>query len=216
MFGIVDLSRFTSLKQVDLWLGGIPFEQCTAFLDEFTTPLTLVLSTISARRLERLLISHCPCSGPYQPLDSALTTLTGLKDVDVVLSLPEFHRLQYVQIDFIFNIVMLDRSIGSGASHSTSSSAMLPTSSPCSQSSLDGDDNSTKGAQDSFRRHAESLIRSKIQEMLKQVESRGILNIELEIQIMEQTLGIIPNTESGQNTERPVVDPSPSTPANNA
>ena len=96
---------------------------------------------------------------------------------------------------------------------STSSSASVLASDSSSPLGLD-DNHSTDNPKDAFKRHAQDIVRRKIEEELKQLDSRGILDIQLDIFLREEkTLDVTADTEAGQSIQDPAVDPSSSTPA---
>ena len=81
-------------------------------------------------------------------------------------------------------------------------------------SSLPGfDDNDrTDNPEDAFRQYAEDVIWSKIEEELKQLNSRGILDIQLCILLEEdKTSDVTADTEARQSVQDPAVDLSSST-----
>lgn len=90
MFGTVNLSQFTRLKRFTSSIyPSLP-------VDELTASLSSVLSTITSPQFEEIIFSASNVFGPDRSLDSILTALAGLKDVNDILSRPQFHRLRSI------------------------------------------------------------------------------------------------------------------------
>lgn len=177
MFDTVDLSRFMSLKQLMLGFYNVPINELPVFLNS-------ILSSIASCQLKKL---HCihRYLHPHpinQSLDSTLAAMAGFRNVDDVLLRPPFHCLSRIQLDFRFLLSTREHLV----SPSTSPSGL--TFVPGSTSQLDlPDDISQDNPQNAFKRHAEYLVRNKIQEELKQFKSRGILDIDLKLDVGGQT-----------------------------
>lgn len=194
IFDTVDLSSFTRLKLLELRLDGRP-------LDKIIPSLVSALSKVASCRLEELFV-YCDSFGRYvESLDSLLTVLGGLKDVDAILSRPQFHCLRHVHFNFTVKITMQGHSTASTTSPSTSSSTMIPASSSSSQSSLSDNDSIDRlQCEGAFRHYAEHLIRSKIREELKHLNLLDTLDIKLDISIVKDTPKMDTNTETGQTS----------------
>ena len=207
-FGTADFSRFTSLKYLylRLYFNRDNIHERTPTSIAY---LVSILSTVASHQLETLDLDH----HDYAPhsLDSILAALSGLKDVDAILSSPTFRCLRCICFYFQFSIPMQKHPIASNAPPPTSSNATLLASDLSSLPGLDDNDR-TDNPEDTFRHYAEDFIRSKIREELKQLDSRGILDIQLDIFLREEkTLDVTADTEACQSIQDPVVDPSSST-----
>lgn len=176
VFGTVDLSRFTCLRQLDLCLSFI-------YLDKLTASLASVLSTATTHRLEKLILYYNEDN--IQPLDFILDALSGLEDVDAILSLPNFRRLHHIQFEIHFLITMQWHQVTSNPRPPISSSDTILASDSSSQQDLDEND-STNDQYRTFQLYAENAVRNRIEEKLKQLNSRGILDIKLYIEVEEQ------------------------------
>ena len=149
-------------------------------------PLPTILSTIASHQLESLEFRSSSFPFDHVPsIDRILATLDGLKDVDTLLSRPQFHRLQYLKFNLGFHVTIPRRSVESGAQQDTSGMiSFLP---PCSHSSPHLDDSdTTDDIRDTFRRHATEAVQRKIEEVLKQFKSRGILDLDVHISLFNQ------------------------------
>ena len=175
MIATVDLSRFISLKELTLRF-------LLSYFDNFATSLVSILSTITTHQLEKLSIQHIPHN--RQSLDSTLAALSGLKDAVDILSLPRFHHLHHIQFEFYFSIMMQEHHTISYFSPYTSSRSTILTSGSSSQQDFD-DNDSTNDPHRTFKRYAEDIVRSKMEEELRELSSRGILDINVGLQIIQ-------------------------------
>lgn len=144
-------------------------------LEQLTTSLDSILSTIATDQLKTFDLIICHFDIDAQSLDSRLAALSRLKDMDAMLSLPKFRSLRSVQLIFWLAIIMQKYSV-------TSSSTPPPTSSNAAV--LTFSSSSTKNA---FARYARDVIQGRIKEELKQLNSRGILEANSIIWPQEQT-----------------------------
>lgn len=175
MFAAVDLSRFTCLRRLYLHFYEEPDEK-------ILTHLNAILSSITSCQLEELYIR--PGYHPPRLLDSTIAALTGLRDVDAILSHPRFHRLSHFRFPCQFFVTMQELPATSNTtSHTSNTMVLVPGLS--SKPSTDDNDNG-RDARDAFERHVKDLVRCKIQEELKQLNARDILDIELLIVVEEK------------------------------
>ena len=87
-------------------------------------------------------------------------------------------------------------------------SGMIPFLPACSRSSLRLDDSdTTDDVRDTFRRHATEAIERKIEEVLKQTKSRGILDLDIDTSLFDESRMKTVN-EWGQSIEAPATDTS--------
>ena len=184
MFDTADLSRFTSLKHLSLTLDFDSFDVSDRNPTSIA-PLVSLLSTVATYQLEQLNLYHDD-TVTYS-LDSILVALNGLKDIDAILSHPKFRHLRRIQFHFRFFVTIQAHFIASNILPPTSSILWILASDPGSFPGLD-DNGSTDHPRDTLKRRAEDIVRRKIEEELKWLNSRGILNLRLSVQLREESI----------------------------
>lgn len=140
--------------------------------------LNATLATLSSPHLKEFHDSHS--ARHKESLDSLLISLSRLKDIDALLSRPQFSRLHRVKLDYTLNIYIEEIPSTSDASHPIPPDGSIPDPDSCSQSgSLDNID--LNNEEDRFRIYAEGRIRTRILEELKQFRDHSELEIELQV-----------------------------------
>lgn len=151
-----DLYQFTRLKALTLILHETD-------LDTVAKLLNAVLSNISSNELEQL---HLRTPSPYhlqhRSLNSILAASARLNDIDSVLSRPQFDRLRHVKLSLGLPI------------HKPA--LPNPATAPFSPSLTD-----SQAFESHFRRYAVKRLHRKVREELKQINSRGILELEFDV-----------------------------------
>lgn len=185
----MDLSRFTCLKRLEVLCHSLP-------LEELSASLGTVLSSAASHQLEELVINRHVYYGGHS-LDAVLAALAGLKDVDAILLHPRFRCLSHIRLSLYFPILVSDYPNASNTSPTTPPDFLVPPSESGLQPGL-SDCVSLDNPVETFLHYAERLIRSKIQEGLKQLYSRSILDVRLSIRRAQQTSDMM-NVSAGQD-----------------
>lgn len=147
MSSTADFSQFTSLRVLELhyYYSWEPNQHFTSFKES--------LSNISSHRLEEL---HVQCSFGTNSLDAILVALASLKNIDAILTHPQFCHLYAVQLEYDVGVFMQAIPVVSTTS--------LPTS-----------------PAHAFQLYAYNLIEHKIKEELKQLNMRGIVDLQVSL-----------------------------------
>lgn len=184
------------------------------FLDELPASLATILSNVTSFSLECFLVDLICFGDGIKPIDSIPAALTGLKDVDAVLSRPQFHSIRFMQINLGFNLMKRGdlRTFNTYLCASSSIAVLAPLSisQPGLIDSAGPDNPFRKPPVSRFEPSTERLIKDKILEELKQFASRAILDINLKVYIMEQAPKAKATAEVSRNAEDNVSNPSSS------
>lgn len=172
------MSQFTCLTILELR------DQCRRRSDgEQWALLKGICSTISTNQLEEFQLDIYD-EMRVKSINDVLAAVTGLRELDAILSRPQFSRLSSVTVDYHYLNIWLQelsatsdspshtslagRIVASTGSNSQHISSYIP---GCAvQKALRGMD-----LRDPFRCYAQEIIRRKTEEELAQLKSRGIL-----------------------------------------
>ena len=141
------------------------------------------IATVTLPHLTNFHDYHYSSQNEY--LSSTLAALARLKELDALLSEPQFSLLRHVELIFTLSIFIEDVPGATDASHTLSEKASNP--------NVESD---SRNAERTFEHYAEDLIRCKILEELEQFRARGELEIRLRIFALRRDVGEEPKTGS--------------------